>query len=244
MSEVETGQMEHTGDLTLDLLKSHEGFVSKIYQDAVGYNTVGYGHYLKSESERQKYKGRELSEKEATELLKHDVEIHQKAALKSLQVDITEGQKVALTSLAFNAGPKAAQNIVDRMNKGKVQEAADAFLLYNKAGKGDKKRVLKGLTRRRKVERALFLSDEEGQALYDKFMDGVPDNSGISVATNESVSDIEDVPKKADMSKLMNINKEYLSRMNSLAKSLGAANAYEEAESRFLRRLRREGSGV
>ena len=45
----------------------------------------------------------------------------------------------------------------DRVAAGDVSLAADRFLLYNKAGG----KALAGLTRRRKAERALFLTDDE-----------------------------------------------------------------------------------
>ena len=68
----------------------------------------------------------------------------------------TPAQKAALTSLAYNIGSHAlGRSTALRMHKrGEYQAAADAILLWNKAAG----KVLRGLTRRREAERALYLT--------------------------------------------------------------------------------------
>ena len=68
----------------------------------------------------------------------------------------TPAQKAALTSLAYNVGSHAlGRSTALRMHKrGEHEAAADAFLMWNKAGG----RVMRGLVRRREAERELYLS--------------------------------------------------------------------------------------
>jgi lysozyme len=60
-----------------------------------------------------------------------------------------------LVSFAFNVGLGNLQRSTIRIkaNRGEWEAAADAFLLWNKAGG----KVLPGLDKRRKDERAMFL---------------------------------------------------------------------------------------
>jgi lysozyme len=62
-------------------------------------------------------------------------------------------------SLAYNIGPGAfaRSTALRRFNEGDIQGAADAMLMWNKAGG----KVLRGLQRRRDAERRLFLSPVE-----------------------------------------------------------------------------------
>jgi lysozyme len=70
-------------------------------------------------------------------------------------VSVTPTQFGALVSLAYNIGGAALSKstLIKRLNAGRTQEAADQFLVWNRAGG----RVLSGLQRRREAERALFL---------------------------------------------------------------------------------------
>jgi lysozyme len=60
-----------------------------------------------------------------------------------------------MVSLAYNIGMAAfgRSSVLHRHNAGAHDKAADAFLLWNKAGG----KVLPGLVRRRNAERALYL---------------------------------------------------------------------------------------
>jgi lysozyme len=68
----------------------------------------------------------------------------------------SQGVFDALVSFAFNVGLGNLQRSSLRMktNRGELEEAADEFLKWSKAGG----RVLPGLVKRRKDERALYLS--------------------------------------------------------------------------------------
>lgn len=81
----------------------------------------------------------------------------------------TVPQAAALICLAYNIGvglhdgvkgDLADSTVLAKFNAGDFQSCADHFLDWNKAHVDGKLVVLNGLTKRRQVERALFLSDD------------------------------------------------------------------------------------
>ena len=77
------------------------------------------------------------------------------AALNADEIEVTQGMFDALVSLAYNigVGGLSKSSVIRHLKAGNKEAAADAFLLWNKAGD----RVLAGLTRRRQAERRVFL---------------------------------------------------------------------------------------
>jgi lysozyme len=75
---------------------------------------------------------------------------------------INDNEFGAFVSLAYNIGPGAfmKSSALRHFNAGDKAKAADAILLFNKAGG----RVLQGLVNRRKDERVLFLTPVSGGA--------------------------------------------------------------------------------
>ena len=139
----------------LDLIKRWEGLRLTAYQDSVGIWTIGYGHTAEAGPPAPKT-GMKITEKEATDILARDLGQYERAVTKAISVAPTSNQFAAMTSLCFNIGPTnfAKSSVVRRMNEGNPKAAADAFLLWNKAGG----KVLKGLTARREDEKKLFLT--------------------------------------------------------------------------------------
>ena len=90
-------------------------------------------------------------------VLKKDLEKFEKAVNKYVNVEITQSMFDALVSFSFNVGATAFRKstLLQKLNKGDYDGAADEFLRWNKGGG----KVLAGLTKRRKAERQLFLSD-------------------------------------------------------------------------------------
>lgn len=155
--------IQFTGDAVVDFIKKQEGFMPNAYKDATGYS-IGYGHFIKPNEKH--LQNATLSEADATALLKKDIKEHQDPWMNRLKVPITDGQKIALTSLAFNIGPYGGKSgkggvfgIVDLINDGKMQQAADRFLLFDKyrTQKDGPLMTNEALSRRRKTERGLFL---------------------------------------------------------------------------------------
>lgn len=138
------------------LIEEFEGLRLKAYLDAVKIPTIGYGTTRYPDGSKVRL-GDTCTESEANQWL--DLFIVKKIfpiLLPAISVDITNNQFCALVSLAYNLGPTGAKNskVVKALNAGRpVIEAADGFLFHNRAGG----KVLRGLTRRRKAERELFL---------------------------------------------------------------------------------------
>ena len=75
-----------------------------------------------------------------------------------VNVELTQNQFDALVSLAFNIGCKAFKDstLVKMLNNNAYGEAADQFGRWNRQNG----KVLNGLTRRRRAERDLFLTED------------------------------------------------------------------------------------
>ena len=139
----------------LDLIKRWEGLRLTAYQDSGGVWTIGYGHTAEAGPPAPKA-GMKITEKEANDILTRDLGQYERAVTKAISVAPTSNQFAAMVSLCYNIGPTnfAKSSVVRRMNEGNSKAAADAFLLWNKAGG----KVLKGLTARREDEKKLFLT--------------------------------------------------------------------------------------
>jgi lysozyme len=136
-------------DAGIELIKSFEGLRLKAYRCSAGVLTIGYGH-TSGVTE-----GQEIDEAEAERLLREDIAEFE-AGVSRVATDPTPNQFSAMVSLAFNIGLAAfgRSTVLRKHNAGDHADAAEAFMLWNKAGG----RVLQGLIRRRAAERALYLS--------------------------------------------------------------------------------------
>lgn len=145
------------GDRGLDLIRAFEGFRAEPYLDAVGVPTIGYGSTYYPDGQRVRLTDPPISEPEARRLMQATLAEFEDGIADALQVEVTQSQFDALVCWAFNIGVSAAQNstLMKKLNSGDYFGAADQFLRWNKAGG----QVLRGLTRRREAERALFLED-------------------------------------------------------------------------------------
>lgn len=147
-------------DKGLELIKQFEGFRSAPYKDIVGVWTIGYGNTYYPDGRKVSGADKVLTEKEAHDLkmaiINKDFAPKVRQALGHSKVPITQNMFDACVSLAYNIGVGgfAKSSVVRQLNAGNKQAAADAFLLWNKAGG----KVVKGLERRRAKERELFLS--------------------------------------------------------------------------------------
>lgn len=136
----------------IDLIKSFEGFRLKVYKDAVGFNTVGWGHLVLPEDNLQF--NDIITQQQADDLLIKDLEKFEQGVSKLLKVRVTENQFSAMVSLAFNIGLQAfaKSSVLRYINTGYPVLAGQRILLFNKAGG----KVLNGLVRRREAEKKLY----------------------------------------------------------------------------------------
>jgi lysozyme len=151
----------------IDMISHHEGIRVRPYQCPALIWTVGVGHVIDQShirvplAERKALPipngwDRTLSMGEVDEMLTTDLQSFESSVRRLCPNGLTPGRLGALTSFAFNVGLGNLQRSTIRIkhNRGEYESAADEFLKWNKAGGKE----LKGLTNRRKDERALYLS--------------------------------------------------------------------------------------
>ena len=137
-----------TSKATLDKIAEFEGIRLKAYKPVAAekYWTIGVGHYGPDVTE-----GMTITRQQAMDLFDKDIKKFEDY-VTATGLTLNQGQFDALVSFTYNCGPGNLAKLIKGRNS---QQIADAMLLYNK-GSG---KVLPGLTRRRKWERELFLSD-------------------------------------------------------------------------------------
>lgn len=141
----------------VDFIKSFESYRGYPYYDSVKVATIGYGTTYYPDGRRVRISDAPVTEAQASDLLRANLGRYEDGITDALRVGVTQSQFDALVSFAYNVGASAAaqSTLMRRLNAGDVRGAADQFLRWNKAGGV----VLRGLTRRRETERALFLED-------------------------------------------------------------------------------------
>ena len=134
----------------LEFLKKSEGFRERIYLDANGLPTIGYGHRVTAVSAYPEG----IGEPEAARLLADDVRTAEQAVQRLVRVPLAPGQFDALVSFTFNLGARrlAASTLLADLNAGRYNAAAEQLLLWDHAGT----RELPGLRARREAEFQLW----------------------------------------------------------------------------------------
>jgi lysozyme len=138
------------------LIVSFENEILKGYICPAGVLTVGIGHaVLPGEPYRV---GAPITLEESRRLFAKDVADFERAVNASVTRDLTQTQFDACVCLAFNIGAGAFQksSVARFINAGNFASAAQSFLLWNKGTVKGKRIVIKGLVRRRSMEKALF----------------------------------------------------------------------------------------
>ena len=133
----------------LALIRSFEGLRLLAYKDFGGVVTIGYGTTAGVKM------GDTVTKAEAEELLRLDVQRFVDHIAALVTVPLNQNQQDALISFVYNVGPHsfAKSTMLKLINQGLIEDAANQFLRWNRAGG----QVLAGLTRRRIAERELFL---------------------------------------------------------------------------------------
>lgn len=139
------------------LIAKFEGLRLKAYLDTGLVPTIGYGSTKNPFTGVPVKMGDQISKATALEWLKKEIEQRQVAIRKLVKVPITSNQLASITSLAYNIGLGAFQrsSLLRLLNsKAPIKDVADQFLRWNKVNG----QVVRGLTKRRELERDLFLS--------------------------------------------------------------------------------------
>lgn len=144
----------------LDLIKEFEGYLRPLkdggciaYKCPAGVLTIGWGCTKGVKA------GMTWTRDEATEGLRRELDECEDAVTRMVTVPINQHEFDALVSFAYNCGTGALRKstILRKLNKGDRTGAAAAFMMWDKAKVNGKMTALRGLTRRRSAERALFL---------------------------------------------------------------------------------------
>ena len=136
----------------MELLKESEGFRARVYKDAMGFPTIGYGHRL---LHPQSFVDG-VTEEFASTILAVDVRDSEQSVMRLVKVALTQGQFDALVDFCFNlgAGRLASSTLLRCLNAGRYDAAAEQLLLWDLAG-GE---VNLGLKVRRETELRLWKS--------------------------------------------------------------------------------------
>jgi lysozyme len=147
---------------TVDLVKEFEGFRAETYTCSGGVLTIGYGTTAAAGVGIKPKPGMKITKEEAEGYLHAGLEKFTAQIEGDITAPINENEFGAFLSLAYNIGPGAFKksSALRHFNNGDKTKAANAILMWNKAGG----KVLKGLTRRREAERKLFLTPVNGVA--------------------------------------------------------------------------------
>ena len=142
----------------LKLVKSFEGLYLEAYPDPVGVWTIGWG------ATKGVRRGMKITVAQAETMLQDELEEFEAAVADAVKVQINDDQFSALVCFSYNVGARALfeSTLLKLLNQGKFQEAADQLPRWDKAGG----QSLLGLSRRRRAERALFLSQPWEEFLH------------------------------------------------------------------------------
>jgi len=152
----------------IDMIKSHEGVRTRPYQCPALIWSVGVGHVIDPTHAAVKYEDRKslpipdgwdrtLTMGEVDAILAQDLGRFERGVARLCPAALGhQGRFDALVSFAFNVGLGNLQRSGLRMktNRGDFEEAAEEFMKWTKAAG----KVLPGLVKRRKDERAMYLS--------------------------------------------------------------------------------------
>jgi len=147
---------------TIDLVKEFEGCKLTAYRDPIGVWTIGYGTTARAGLGIIPTGGMTITQSEADQLLADGLNKFADQIRPMINAGLNDNQFGACVSLAYNIGGHgfSTSSALKHINAGDYDKAANAILLWNKAGG----KVLKGLVRRREAERKLFLTPVFEQA--------------------------------------------------------------------------------
>lgn len=160
----------------INLVKKFEG-LHKVGQDGIirayrcpaGRWTIGYGHTKGVRS------GVQGDEAQCEAWLQEDLNVAGQALKRHVRVPLSQAQYDALASFIFNVGEGnfASSTLLKKLNKGLYDDVPAQIMRWNKARVDGVLTELRGLTRRRTAEAALFsmdapLASEGGESMVQK----------------------------------------------------------------------------
>ena len=140
----------------LSMIERFEGCLLKASNKLDGVWTIGYGQTGSYYGKRVR-RGMTTTKALAHAWLRdHSIKTYEDAVTRAVKVPLNQNQFDALVSFAYNigVGAMAGSTALRKLNAGDYAGAADALTMWTKCNG----KVLAGLVRRRKEERALFLT--------------------------------------------------------------------------------------
>ena len=140
----------------LAMIEKFEGCLLKASNKLDGVWTIGYGQTGRYYGKRVR-RGMTTTKAEAHAWLRdHSIKTYEDAVTQAVKVPLNQNQFDALVSFTYNVGVGALKQstALRKLNAGDYAGAADALTMWTKC----RRKVLAGLVRRRKEERALFLT--------------------------------------------------------------------------------------
>lgn len=161
---IATAQSSMTlSDEGIKLIKEFEGFRAKMYNDAVGHCTIGYGTLIHkgrcdgSASEAPYTDG--VTEEKATKLLADRAAEFQSVINSNVKVTLNQNQNDALVSFVYNVGSGnfLSSTLLKVLNKGEYASVPSEMKRWNK-GRDENGNLIElaGLVKRRAAEATLF----------------------------------------------------------------------------------------
>ena len=140
----------------LAMIEKFEGCLLKASNKLDGVWIIGYGQTGRYYGKRVR-RGMTTTKAEAHAWLRdHSIKTYEDAVTQAVKVPLNQNQFDALVSFTYNVGVGALKQstALRKLNAGDYAGAADALTMWTKCNG----KVLAGLVRRRKEERALFLT--------------------------------------------------------------------------------------
>lgn len=138
-----------------ELIAGFEGFRSRPYKDVAGVWTIGFGSTRGVGPDSQS-----VTRSSALERMRFEVDEVYGLAVNQLRVPLTQNRFDALVSFVYNVGTggiAAGSGVGRALRAHSMSETAAAMLEWDKARVNGQLMQLPGLTRRRRVEAALFM---------------------------------------------------------------------------------------
>lgn len=136
------------------LIEQFEGFKPKMYKDAVGLPTIGFGTLIDTESEKYLLTTT-ISRQKAEELLRNDLKPIERALGIMITKSINQNQYDSLVSFCYNLGINSLRTstLLRKINIDPTDSSISQE--FEKWTHGDGK-ILPGLSVRRRAESALY----------------------------------------------------------------------------------------
>jgi lysozyme len=133
----------------IKLIKNFEGLRTKPYKCVGGYRTIGYGHLLSNDDNRES-----INLEEAEKLLSLDISKAENSVQRNIKIDLTQGQFDALVSFTFNLGSAALQRstLRHKINRHEHDQVPKEFRRWVYANGI----IRAGLVKRRSIEAEIY----------------------------------------------------------------------------------------